>query len=152
MSEKQYVIFKLGDQKYCVDIMNIGGITEYKGATKVPEAPYFVEGIINIRGNIIPIVNLKTRFSITNNMRKPEDCRVVLFNLAGREIGFLVDEANQVIKIEKENIDPTPDILKGVDKDYIDGVGKVGNEIVIVLDLEKVLTDNEREQVIHIEA
>lgn len=151
MSEKQYVIFKLGDQKYCVDIMNIGGITEYKGATKVPEAPYFVEGIINLRGSIIPIVNLKKRFNISSN-RKAEDCRVVLFNLSGREVGFLVDEANQVIKIENHNIDPTPDILKGVDKEYIDGVGKVGNEIVIVLDLEKVLTDNEREQVIHLES
>lgn len=150
MSEKQFVIFKLGDQKYCVDIMNIGGITEYKGATKVPEAPYFVEGVINLRGSIIPIINLKKRFSIAES-KAAEDCRVVLFNLDGTEIGFLVDEANQVIKIDSEDIDPTPDILKGEDKAYIDGVGKVGNEIVIVLDLAKVLNEGERNQVTHLQ-
>lgn len=150
MSEKQFVIFKLSEQKYCVDIMNIGGITEYKGATKVPEAPYFVEGVINLRGSIIPIINLKKRFSIAEN-KPAEDCRVVLFNLDGTEIGFLVDEANQVIKIDSEDIDPTPDILKGEDKAYIDGVGKVGNEIVIVLDLAKVLNEGERNQVTHLQ-
>jgi purine-binding chemotaxis protein CheW len=150
MAEKQFVIFKLGEQNYCADIMNVGGITEYKGATKVPEAPYFVEGVINLRGSIIPIINLKKRFNIPET-RRAEDCRVVLFNLAGMDIGFLVDEANQVIKIESENIDPTPEILKGEDKDYIDGVGKVGDAIVIVLDLAKVLTDGERNQVEHLQ-
>ena len=150
MSEKQFVIFKLGEQNYCVDIMNVGGITEYKGATKVPEAPYFVEGVINLRGSIIPIINLKKRFGIPE-VRQTEDCRVVLFNLNGTEIGFLVDEANQVIKIDSDNIDPTPDILKGADKDYIDGVGKVNQSIVIVLDLAKVLTEGERNQVEHMQ-
>lgn len=150
MSEKQFVIFKLGQQNYCVDIMNIGGITEYKGATKVPESPYFVEGVINLRGNIIPIINLKKRFNIAET-RKSEDCRVVLYNLNGSEIGFLVDEANQVIKIDSQDIDPTPDIIKGEDKEYIDGVGKVGQEIVIVLDLAKILTENEREQIEHMQ-
>lgn len=150
MSEKQFVIFKLGEQNYCVDIMNVGGITEYKGATKVPEAPYFVEGVINLRGSIIPIINLKKRFGIPE-VRPAEDCRVVLFNLNGTELGFLVDEANQVIKIDSENIDPTPDILKGADKDYIDGVGKVNQTIVIVLDLAKVLTEGERNQVEHMQ-
>lgn len=150
MSEKQFVIFKLGQQNYCVDIMNIGGITEYKGATKVPESPYFVEGVINLRGSIIPIINLKKRFSIPETI-KAEDCRVVLYNLNGSEIGFLVDEANQVIKIDSQDIDPTPDIIKGEDKEYIDGVGKVGQEIVIVLDLAKILTENEREQIVHMQ-
>lgn len=150
MSEKQFVIFKLGQQNYCVDIMNIGGITEYKGATKVPESPYFVEGVINLRGNIIPIINLKKRFNIAET-RKSEDCRVVLYNLNGSEIGFLVDEANQVIKIDSQDIDPTPDIIKGEDKEYIDGVGKVGQEIVIVLDLAKILTESERDQVVHMQ-
>lgn len=150
MSEKQFVIFKLGEQNYCADIMNVGGITEYKGATKVPESPYFVEGVINLRGSIIPIVNLKKRFGIPET-RKAEECRVILFNLNGMDVGFLVDEANQVIKIDSENIDPTPDILKGEDKDYIDGVGKVGEAIVIVLDLAKILTEAERSQVEHLQ-
>ncbi len=150
MSEKQFVIFKLGQQNYCVDIMNIGGITEYKGATKVPESPYFVEGVINLRGSIIPIINLKKRFNIAET-RKAEDCRVVLYNLMGSEIGFLVDEANQVIKIDSQDIDPTPDIIKGEDKEYIDGVGKVGQEIVIVLDLAKILTESERDQVVQMQ-
>ncbi len=146
MAEKQFVIFKLGEQNYCVDIMDIGGITEYKESTKIPESPYFVEGVINLRGSVIPIINLKKRFGIAEE-RKAEDCRVVLYNMNGTQIGFLVDEANQVIKLNSEDIDPTPEIIKGEDKHYIDGMGKMGEQIVIVINFAKILTDVELNQV-----
>ncbi len=79
MSDRQYVIFKLGDEKYGVDISNVGGITEFTTITKVPDAPVYIEGIINLRGDIIPIINLKTRFNIAS-IADDADPRIIVYN------------------------------------------------------------------------
>ena len=136
MAENQFVIFKLGNEMYAVDILNVGGISEYRDITNVPNAPYFIEGIINLRGDIIPIVNLKKRFAIPEK-EVDSDTRIIINNISGKDIGFIVDEASQVVKIDDDNIENAPDIIKGADREYIHGVGKMGNEIVILLDLEK---------------
>ncbi|WP_432664124.1 chemotaxis protein CheW [Wukongibacter baidiensis] len=145
MSEKQYVIFNLGNEQYGVDIMNVKEISEFKESTKVPSAPYFVDGIINLRGEIIPIVNLKKRFGIEND-EIDSDTRIIVINLNGRNVGFVVDEASQVLRINNDDIDPAPEIIAGVDRQYINGVGKVEDKIIILLDLEKILTDEEKVQ------
>lgn len=146
MSEKQYVIFKLGDEKYGVDIMKVKEISEFKTSTKVPNAPYFIDGIINLRGEIIPIVNLKKRFNIKNNDSVNSDTRIIVININSRNIGFVVDEASEVLRINDDDIEPAPEIITGVDRQYINGVGKLENTIVILLDLEKILTDEEKEK------
>jgi len=146
MSEKQYVIFKLGDEKYGVDIMKVKEISEFKTSTKVPNAPYFIDGIINLRGEIIPIVNLKKRFNINNNDSVNSDTRIIVININSRNIGFVVDEASEVLRINDNDIEPAPEIITGVDRQYINGVGKLENTIVILLDLEKILTDEEKEK------
>ncbi len=145
VSEKQYVIFNLGNEQYGVDIMNVKEISEFKESTKVPSAPYFVDGIINLRGEIIPIVNLKKRFGIEND-EIDSDTRIIVINLNGRNVGFVVDEASQVLRINNDDIDPAPEIIAGVDRQYINGVGKVEDKIIILLDLEKILTDEEKVQ------
>ncbi len=146
MAENQFVIFRLGNEKYAVDILNVGGISEYRDITNVPNAPYFIEGIINLRGDIIPIINLKKRFEIPEKEVDP-DTRIIINNIGGKDMGFIVDEASQVVKIEDENIEVAPDIIKGNERAYIHGVGKMGDDIVILLDLEKVLSDEEKQEV-----
>ncbi|MCG8540609.1 MAG: chemotaxis protein CheW [Clostridia bacterium] len=143
MSEKQYVIFNLGNEEYGVDIMKVKEISEFKESTKVPNAPYFVDGIINLRGEIIPIVNLKKRFNIDNN-DVDSDTRIIVINLNERNVGFVVDEASQVLRINDNDIDPAPEIIAGIERQYITGVGKVDEKIIILLDLEKILTDEEK--------
>ncbi len=146
MAENQFVIFKLGDEKYAVDILNVGGISEFREMTKVPNAPTFIDGIINLRGDIIPIVNLKKRFNIPEK-QVDSDTRIIINNIKGKDIGFIVDEASQVIKIDDADIEDAPDIIKGADRQYISGVGKVNDQIVILLNLEKVLSDDEQKAV-----
>lgn len=146
MAENQFVIFKLGSERYAVDILNVGGISEYREITKVPNAPVFIDGIINLRGDIIPIVNLKKRFNIPEK-QVDSDTRIIINNIGGKDIGFIVDEASQVIKIDDANIEPAPEILKSGDREYIAGVGKVEDTIVILLDLEKILSEDEKKRV-----
>lgn len=145
MSEKQYVIFKLGNEEYGVDIMNVKEISEFKESTHVPNSPYFVDGIINLRGEIIPIVNLKKRFKVSSS-EIDSDTRIIVININDRNVGFVVDEASQVLRINDNDIDDAPEIIAGVDRQYITGVGKVGEKIIILLDLEKILTDDEKEK------
>lgn len=146
MTDNQFVVFMLGEEKYGVDILKVGTISEYLEITRVPDAPKHVEGMINLRGDIIPVINLKKRFNIPET--KPnEDSRIIIYSINGVDIGFLVDEASQVLKIEDENIEPTPAILKGEGREYIAGVGKHNNSIVIILDLSKILSDTERKEI-----
>ncbi|TCO79358.1 chemotaxis protein CheW [Marinisporobacter balticus] len=146
MAERQYVIFKLENEAYGVDIMNVKEITEHKESVKVPNTPKFVDGIINLRGDIIPIINLRKRFNlkdITINF----DTRVIVITIKNRQVGFIVDEASQVLRISEENIEPAPELVAGVDKKYITGVGKLEDRIVLLLDLEYILTDDEKEKI-----
>ncbi|SHJ81108.1 chemotaxis protein CheW [Paramaledivibacter caminithermalis] len=145
MAEKQYVIFKLGNEEYGVDIMKVKEISEFKDSTKVPNAPYFVDGIINLRGEIIPIINLKKRFNISIG-DIDSDTRIIVININDKNVGFVVDEASQVLRVNDEDIDAAPEIIAGVDRQYITGVGKVGEKIIILLDLERILTDEEKEK------
>lgn len=146
MAENQFVIFRLGDEKYAVDILNVGGISEFREVTRVPNAPVFIDGIINLRGDIIPIVNLKKRFNIPERT-VDSDTRIIINNIKGKDIGFIVDEASQVIKIDDADIEDAPDIIKGADRQYISGVGKVNDQIVILLNLEKILSEEEQKAV-----
>jgi len=145
MSDRQYVIFKLGDEKYGVDISNVGGITEFSTITKVPNAPQYIEGMINLRGDIIPIINLKTRFNIPVT-EGDTDPRIIVYNTKDRDIGFIVDDASQVLRLEGKDIDPAPSIITGKDRQFIDGVGKYEGEIIVLLDFEKILSDDETEE------
>lgn len=146
MTENQFVVFKLGEEKYGVDILNVGTISEYLEITRVPDAPIYVEGMINLRGDIIPVINLKKRF----NMQETEisdETRIIIYSIDGVDIGFLVDEASQVLRVDEKDIEATPAILRGVEREYISGVAKFEGQIIILLDLAKILSDAERAEV-----
>jgi purine-binding chemotaxis protein CheW len=146
MTENQFVVFMLGDEKYGVDILNVSTISEYLEITKVPDAPYYVEGIINLRGDIIPVINLKKRFNIAET-EISEETRIIIYTIEGVAIGFLVDEASQVLRVDEKDIEPTPAILRGADREYISGVGKHEGKIIILLDFAKILSEAERAEV-----
>jgi len=150
MAENQFVIFRLSDEKYAVDISNVSGISDFGEITNVPNAPYFIEGIINLRGDIIPIVNLKKRFKIEEKETDSET-RIIIYKVNTKDIGFIVDEASQVVKIDDNDIEIAPDIIRGEERAYIDGVGKIGDSIVILLDLEKILNEDEMKKLIDLD-
>lgn len=147
MTEKQYVAFKLGKEDYGIDIMNVKEIGPYKESVKLPDSPDFIEGIINYRDKVIPIINLKKRFNLANE-GVTNDTRIIIINLEKKQVGFVVDEASQTVRLDDEDIEPTPDIISKIDRRYITGVGKLaGEKLLILINLEKVLSDEEKEKI-----
>ncbi len=143
MAEKQYVIFKLGNEAYGVDIINVKEITEYKQSVKVPNTPHFVDGLINLRGDIIPIINLKKRFGLEDTEIDFET-RIIVIHIQNKQIGFIVDEASQVLTIQEEDIDPVPELIVSIDQKYITGIAKLKDSIIILLNLEYILSEDEK--------
>ncbi len=147
MAENQYVVFKLGKSEFGIDIMNVKEIGPYEEAVSLPNTPSFIEGVINYRGKVIPVINLIKRLGLgEKNITK--DTRIIVITLNEKEVGFIVDEASQTIRVSDEQIDPAPSFISGVDKRYISGVGKLDDKrLLILIDLEKVLTDDEIEEI-----
>ena len=140
---KQLVIFKLGEEEFGVDILKVSEIEKLdQGVTRVPKAPVFVEGVINLRGEIIPIIDLRKRFGLVAR-EIGYDSRVMIVEVSGNRIGMMVDLVMEVIRIGTSSIETAPAITKGVDSYYLNGVAKIGDRLIILLDLEKALSDEE---------
>lgn len=152
MAERKYVIFKIKDEEYGVDIMKVKEVSEFKKSTSIPNSPSFVDGIINLRGDITPIISLKKKFNIPVEKGYDDSSRIIVVNMNDKLVGFAVDEASQVISIDDSNIDPPPEIVAGLDRKYINGIGKLQDRIVIILDLERVLSENEQTEISEIYA
>ncbi len=144
MAERRYVVFKLGEEKYCSDISTVSGIIEIDNIVRVPDSVSYVEGIINLRGDVIPIINLRRRFNMESTYDY-KNCKVIVSRHIQKDIsiGFLVDEASQVYAIEDSDVSPVPSIIASKNKNYMVGVGKVTDGIVIILELNKILDSSE---------
>ncbi|AGB19177.1 chemotaxis protein CheW [Thermoanaerobacterium thermosaccharolyticum] len=142
----QIVIFKLNDEEFCVDIMDVLEIIRMQTITKVPDVPSFVEGIINLRGTVIPIIDLKKRLKLklTNY---DDDTRIIIIKINEKSIGFIVDSVTEVLHVENDSIKEAPDIIAGIGKEYIESVVSYDDRLIINLDLEKILTENEKKEI-----
>lgn len=144
----QFVNFRLRDEEYGVDIGSVREITRVVDISHIPESPSFIEGVTNLRGQIIPVVDLAKQFGLAPQEKLPESARIVVTEVKGQTVGMIVDEVPEVLKIPEENIEPTPELIQTkIRKDYIKGVGKLENRIIVLLDLEKVLAPHELEEV-----
>jgi purine-binding chemotaxis protein CheW len=144
----QFVNFRLRDEEYGVDIGSVREITRVVDISHIPESPSFIKGVTNLRGQIIPVVDLAKQFGLAPQEKLPESARIVVTEVKGQTVGMIVDEVPEVIKIPEENIEPTPELIQTkIRKDYIKGVGKLENRLIVILDLEKVLAPHELEEV-----
>lgn len=142
----QLVIFQLGGEEFGVDIMAVQEIIKMPEITAIPQAPEYVAGVINLRGKIIVVVSLGTKFGI-QSCDKNEEYKVIVVELENQVIGMMVDSVSEVLRIPSSSVDPAPDIIKsGVSSNYIQGVGKLDDRLLILLDLRNVLSDYETEQ------
>jgi len=144
--ELQLVSFNVGSEEFGVDILKVHEINRMTEITRVPKAPVFVEGVINLRGKIIPIIDLRKRFGMETK-EKDKNTRIVVVEINEQTIGFVVDSVSEVIRMPMENIDDAPELVTGIDADYIKGVGKLENNLLILLDLEKVMSKQELQKV-----
>jgi purine-binding chemotaxis protein CheW len=145
----QLVSFNIGGEEFGVDILQVQEIIRMLEVTRVPNAPEYVDGVINLRGKVIPIIDLRRRFEM---QRKDHDknTRIVVVELSGQVVGFVVDAVSEVLRIPWSVTEPPPSIVGGVRKEYITAVGKLEDRLLILLDLEKVLKAEEKDEVVTI--
>lgn len=141
---RQFVVFKLGQEEYAVDIMQVNTIERMMPITRVPKAPEFVEGVINLRGEIIPVIDLKKRFGIPSG-EITADTRIIIVMLDDLTVGMIVDSASEVVQLPQESIEPPPSVAGNVSSEFLEGVGKLGDRLLIILNLEKILRPGEAE-------
>jgi purine-binding chemotaxis protein CheW len=143
----QLVSFNIGDEEFGVDILKVQEINRMLQVTRVPNAPEYVDGVINLRGKVIPIVDLRRRFGME---RKEHDknTRIVVVELSGKVVGFIVDAVSEVLRIPKSVTEPPPPLAAGIEAEYITAVGKLEDRLLILLDLEKVLTMKEKQRLV----
>ncbi len=141
----QLVSFRIGAEEFGIDILKVQEINKMVQITKVPNSPVFVEGVINLRGRVIPIIDLRTRMLLEKKAHT-KDTRIIVVELEGKTVGFIVDSVNEVLRIPVNITEAPPELVTGINSEYITAVGKLEDRILILLDLEKVLNTDEKNQ------
>ena len=136
----QLVGFTIGKELFGVNILMVQEIIRAAPITAVPNSPDFVEGVINLRGNIIPVIELRKRLGFTTPEVSMEDSWILILDIEGRITGFIVDSVTEVLKIEESTIEPPPDIVvAGLESQYIRGVCEIDDRLLILLDFTRIL-------------
>ncbi|RCX16649.1 purine-binding chemotaxis protein CheW [Anaerobacterium chartisolvens] len=142
MSELQIVVFSLNNDLCGADTLQIKQIIKYQEVTKMPQMPEFVDGVVNLRGNVVPIINLNKRFSL-GDTEITKKTKVLISEVDGQFIGYIVNDVYELMKLEEEEIEVLPDILRQAGNKYLKSVGKKGEKIISILDLSSILDRNE---------
>jgi len=145
--EKQLVIFELGAEYFGVEIALVEGIIKLQEITKIPQSPSYMEGITNLRGSVLPVICLLKRFGMAAQ-EKTNETRIMVSNVDGVKIGMIVSAVSEVLTIDDNVIEPPPPMVSNVNSEFIVGVAKIDKRLVILLDLAKVLTTEEKKQVV----
>jgi len=140
----QLVTFSIGEEEFGVDILSVQEIIRMMDITKVPRAPDFVEGVINLRGKVIPIIDLRKRFGLSTRDHD-KHTRIIVIEINNMIVGFVVDSVSEVLRIPASTVEPPPPVVSGLESEYISGVGKLEDRLLILLDLNKLLSGEERD-------
>ena len=138
----QLVSFKIGNEEFGVDILNVQEINKMTQITKVPNSPDFVEGVINLRGRVIPVIDLRTRLHLVRK-QYDKDTRIIVVEINKKTIGFIVDAVSEVLRIPTNITEAPPAIVSGIDSEFIKSVGKLEDRLLILIDLNKILLQEE---------
>jgi len=145
-TDEQVVVFSLAGELYGLDISRVQGIIKMPEVTRVPRAASFVEGVINLRGEIVPIIDLRKRFGLGQHENSP-DTRIISVEMGDHLVGLIVDAVEEVLNIPSGIIDPPPDLVTPVDSAYLRGIAKLQDRLVILLDLDRVLSSAEQQAI-----
>ncbi|MFL0248062.1 chemotaxis protein CheW [Candidatus Clostridium stratigraminis] len=140
----KFLTFSLGTEFYGIEIKYVTEIIGIQPITEVPQLPNYVKGIVNLRGKIIPVMDVRLRFKKEPRAYNERTC-VIVIDIKDLSIGLIVDSVSEVLSIQEQNIVPPPSVSKGQQNKYIKGIGKVGNDVKLILDCEKLLTEDEIE-------
>lgn len=138
----QLVTFHVAREEFAVDILDVREINRMMEITRVPHAPEFVEGVINLRGQVIPVVDLRKRFGLEAGERD-KNTRIVVVELGAKVVGFLVDSVSEVLRVSTSLVEPPPALASGIEADYIRSVVKLEDRLLVLLDLHRLLNRGE---------
>lgn len=147
--EQQLVVFDLASEAYGVDIGVVREIIRLQEITKVPRTPQFVEGVINLRGKVIPVIDLRKRFAL-QVAAETGDNRIVVVDIGGQDIGAVVDAVTEVLRITRDSIEPPASVITTDDSGYLLGIGKLDDKLIILLDLQQVLSQSEQNSLVEV--
>lgn len=142
LKEMKLIVFQLNEKEYAIPVSQVSAIEKVQHITRVPNATPYVKGVINLRGVVTPIIDLRLRFDM-NEVEYSDSTRVIIVLLNEMEVGLIVDAANDVIDVQVEDIEPPPVVVGVTKAEYISGVVKVEKRLLILLDLDKVLASGQ---------
>ena len=138
----EFLTFRLGNEEYGIEILKVQEIRNYDAITQIANAPEFIKGVVNLRGIIVPIVDLRIKFHLGNE-NYDQFTVVIIINVAGHVVGMVVDSVSDVINLAEEHMRPTPGLGSVIDTEYIMGLGTVDERMLILIDIEKLLSSND---------
>ncbi len=146
-AEEQLVVFQLAGETYGIDISTVHEIIRMQAITDVPRTPDFVEGVINLRGRIVPVIDLHKRFGLVSGEKEKEDSKIMVVEVNNVIVGMIVDSVTEVLRLPTKNIEPPPAVIStGVDAAYLRGVGKWKDDLIILLNLDKIFQKEEQKE------
>ena len=142
----KYLTFRLAEEEYGLEILKVQEIIQMQAVTRVPRTPDYVRGVINLRGKVIPVIDLRKKFSLEATQDTEKTCIIVVQIASGDShvvMGIIIDEVKEVLDIRAENIEDTPSFGSSIDTEFILGMGKIGTSVKILLDIDKVMSAKE---------
>jgi purine-binding chemotaxis protein CheW len=139
----QLVTFRVGGEEFGLDVFQVHEILRYTEPTPVPKAPAFVEGVLDVRGALIPVIDLRKRFEVPH-VAYDDDTRIVLVDFQGERLGLVVDAVTEVLRAPETAVTPPPAYFKGLAAEFLRGIVRLEGRLVVLLDLEKILSSQER--------
>jgi purine-binding chemotaxis protein CheW len=149
--EQQFVVFDLAGEHYGVNIAAVEGIIKLQAITAVPHAPTFVEGVTNHRGKVLPVVDLRRRFGLPR-VPPTKDTRIVVVEMGGATVGLVVDGVSEVLRVDPASIEPPSPMVASAETTFIRGIAKLGQQLVILLDLAHVLSEQDQARLLQLPA
>ena len=138
--EVKVIVFRLQNEEYGVPIDYVGSIERMLEITRIPNTPKFIKGVINLRGIVTPVIDLRERFGMETSEYSNRS-RMIIVHIDDKEVGMIVDEANDVVDLSEDDIETPPEVIGSVDTDYVRGVAKLEHRLLILLNLERVLAN-----------
>jgi purine-binding chemotaxis protein CheW len=145
VDDEQVVVFDVASESYAVNIARVHEIIRLQQITVIPGAPACIEGVINLRGKVIPVLDLRKRFSLVA-AEHTRASRIVVVEISGQTIGLVVDGVSEVLRIATDRIEPPSPLVTGIDSRYLRGIAKIEDRLIVLLDLDQVLTPIEQQQ------
>lgn len=141
-TNREFLTFVLGDEQYGLEILKVQEIRGYEAVTRLPDSPDYVKGVINLRGTVVPVIDMRLKFHLERAEYNTLTVMIVL-NVAGRVVGIVVDSVSDVVQLNREQIREMPDMRGAIDRQFITGIGTLDERMLILLDIETLMTSKE---------